>query len=94
MATARLHSRMSFRVLLGCTSIAFLALLSGCALFTGSGTLKVPTVTITASPTTVAADQTSILTITATDAVTLTITGSDGTSYNLGTEGGTQAVTP
>ena len=93
MATAPLHSRM-FRVLLGCTSTAFLTLLSGCALFTGSGTLKVPTVTITANPTTVAADQTSILTIAATDAVTLTITGSDGTSYNLGTEGGIQAVKP
>jgi phospholipase C len=73
----------------GCCS-----LFSGCALFVGSGTLKVPTVTITASPTTVATGYTSILTITANDAVQLTITGSDGTSYNLGTVGGVQAVRP
>jgi len=82
------------RLLLYSTSIGSLALLSGCALFNGSGTLKVPAVTITANPTTVAASQTSILTITATDAATLTITGSDGTTYNLGTQGGVQAVKP
>jgi len=91
--TAPVHSRMSC-ILLSCTSIGFFALLSGCALFTGSGTLKVPTVTITANPTTVATGTTSVLTITATDAATLTITGSDGSSYNLGTEGGIEAVKP
>jgi phospholipase C len=93
LATAALHSRI-LGVLIGCASIGVTALLSGCALFNGSGTLRVPTVTITADPGTVAANQTSILTITATDAVTLTITGSDGTSYNLGTAGGIQAVKP
>jgi len=93
LATSPLFCR-TFRVLLCCASIGFLSLISGCALFTGSGTLKLPTVTITASPTTVAANQTSILTIAATDAVTLAITGSDGTSYNLGVEGGVQAVKP
>ena len=82
------------RVLLCCASIGSLGFLSGCALFTGSGTLRVPTVTITANPGTVAADHTSILTIVATDAVTLAITGSDGSSYKLGTEGGIQAVKP
>jgi phospholipase C len=60
----------------------------------GSGILKVPAVTITASPTTVATGYTSILTITATDAAQLTITGSDGTTYNLGAVGGVQAVKP
>ena len=94
MATSPLHIRTWLRVLLLCTSIGALGLLSGCALFTGSGTLRVPTVTITANPGTVAANQTSILTIAANDAVTLTITGSDGSSYNLGTEGGIQAVKP
>jgi phospholipase C len=94
LATSPLHSRTRLRALLSCTSIGLFGLLSGCALFTGSGTLKVPTVTITAAPGTVAADQTSILTIVATEAATLTITGSDGTSYNLGTDGGIQAVKP
>jgi phospholipase C len=94
LATSPLHSRTRLRALLSCTSIGLFGLPSGCALFTGSGTLKVPTVTITAAPGTVAADQTSILTIVATEAATLTITGSDGTSYNLGTDGGIQAVKP
>ena len=40
------------------------------------------------------ANQTSILTIAATDAASLAITGSDGATYNLGTEGGIQAVKP
>src|SRR3569623_2805489 len=93
LATAALHSRI-FGVLIGCASIGVTALLSGCALFNGSGTLRVPTVTITADPGTVAANQTSILTITAADAVTLSITGSDGTSYHLGTAGGILAVKP
>lgn len=93
MSTAPLLRR-TLRILFGCTSIGSLALLSGCALFTGSGTLKVPTVTITANPATVAADTTSILTITATEAATLTITGSDGSSYKLGIDGGIEAVKP
>ena len=93
MATEPIARRI-FRALLGCTSLALCALLSGCALFVGSGILKVPTVTITASPTTVATGYTSILTITATDAAQLTITGSDGTTYNLGILGGVQAVKP
>lgn len=94
MAISPLHSRTWLRAVLCSTSLGFLGLLSGCALFTGSGTLKVPTVTITATPGTVAANQTSILTIVANDAVTLSITGSDGTSYKLGTDGGIQAVKP
>lgn len=70
-------------------------LLQGCALFVGSGILKKPTVTITATPTSVASGFTAILTITATDAAHLSITGSDGTTYNnLPVAGGTQAVKP
>jgi phospholipase C len=94
LAIPPLHSRTWLRAVLCFTSFGFLGLLPGCALFNGSGTLRVPTVTITANPGTVAALQTSTLTIVANDAVTLSITGSDGTSYNLGTEGGIQAVKP
>jgi len=51
-------------------------------------------VTITANPTTVPANTTSLLTITATDAATLSITGSDGSTYKLGINGGIEAVKP
>ncbi len=70
------------------------SLCSGCALFVGSNILKVPTITISASPTTVAAGQTVILTITALDATQVTMTGSDGTTYNFATTGGVQSVKP
>ena len=93
MATAPLYNR-TFRIALCFASIGFITLLSGCALFTGSGTLRVPTVTITANPTTVPANTTSLLTITATDAATLSITGSDGSTYKLGINGGIEAVKP
>jgi len=83
-----------FHIFLLGSLIGFSSLLSGCALFVGSGILKVPTVTITAAPSTVPTGYTSILTIAATDAAQLTITGSDGTTYNLGTQGGVQAVKP
>jgi phospholipase C len=72
----------------------FCSLCSGCALFVGSNILKVPTVAITANPTSVAVGQTAILTVTATDATQLTVTGSDGSSYNLAKTGGIQAVKP
>src|SRR5579863_4474042 len=68
------------------------SLCSGCALFVGSNILKAPTITISASPTTVAVAQTAILTVTAVDAVQVTVTGSDGTTYNLARTGGIQAV--
>ena len=53
-----------------------------------------PTITIAASPASVTAGSSSILTITATNAAQVTLAGSDGTSYSLGATGGTQAVSP
>ncbi len=67
---------------------------SGCALFVGSNILKAPTITISASPSTVAVAQTALLTVTAVDAVQVTVTGSDGTTFNLAKSGGIQAVKP
>jgi phospholipase C len=93
LATSFVSGKPS-RAFLGCTLMSFCSLLSGCALFVGSDTMKVPTVTITANPVSVVIGATSILTITATDAAQLTITGSDGTTYNLGATGGVQAVKP
>ena len=66
----------------------------GCALFVGSNILKVPTITITANPTSVPVGQTAILTVAATDATQLTVTGSDGSSYNFAKAGGVQSVKP
>jgi phospholipase C len=73
-------------------SLCFLS--SGCALFVGSGALKVPTVTISANPTTVAVNQTTIITVAATSATQVTVTGSDGTTYTFARTGGIESVKP
>jgi phospholipase C len=57
-------------------------------------TSQVPTVNISASPTSISAGDSSTLTVTATNATQVTISGSDGTVYNLQPGGGTQLVTP
>ncbi|HEY1647016.1 MAG TPA: alkaline phosphatase family protein [Terracidiphilus sp.] len=53
-----------------------------------------PTVSISANPTSIAAGASSLLTISATNATQVTVTGTDGSSYNLPATGGTQAVSP
>lgn len=54
-----------------------------------------PTVTITANPASITADNSSILTVTATNATNLTITGSDGSKYPpLPPNGGTLPISP
>ncbi|HEX6495306.1 MAG TPA: alkaline phosphatase family protein [Acidobacteriaceae bacterium] len=53
-----------------------------------------PTVSIAASPASIAAGASSSLTVTATNATAVTVAGSDGSSYNLSSSGGTQAVSP
>jgi phospholipase C len=75
----------------------FLAL-SGCG-SAKSGTLSTdppatPTVTIAASPASIASGASSTLTVSATNATQVTVSGSDGSSYSLSASGGTQAVTP
>ena len=87
-------TRRTLWALLGCVFTSFCSLLPGCALFVGSDTLKMPTVTITASPATIARDTTSILTIAAIDAAQVTVSGSDGTAYTFGPDGGIQAIKP
>ena len=87
-------TRRIVRSVIVCTFGSVLSLLSGCALFVGSDALKVPTITMSASPASVASGSTSVLTIIATDAAQLTVTGSDGTTYTLGKAGGVQSVKP
>jgi phospholipase C len=53
-----------------------------------------PTVTISASPTTINAGASSTLTVTAANATSVTVAGSDGSSYTLASTGGTQTVSP
>jgi phospholipase C len=87
-----------------CSTLSLIAIAMTCSLFllvTGCGTVGAgttpttsPTVTIAASPTTVAAGASSTLTVTATNATTVTITGTDKSSYTLTGTGGTQVVKP
>jgi phospholipase C len=71
--------------------LSSLLLLAGCG-SVGPGS-DAPTVTITASPTSIAAGGSSTLTVAATNATTVTITG-DGTTHTLAATGGTLAVKP
>ncbi|HTF62835.1 MAG TPA: alkaline phosphatase family protein [Edaphobacter sp.] len=98
----RLH-RSLYRIL---SPLAALLLLSLLLAFTGCGGAKsadistdptnppAATVSISASPASIAAGATSTLTVTAANATTVKVTGSDGSSYTLPATGGTQAVTP
>jgi phospholipase C len=52
------------------------------------------TVSISASPVSIAAGSTSTLTVAAANATAVKVTGSDGSSYTLSATGGTQPVTP
>ena len=52
------------------------------------------TVTIAASPTSIAAGSSTTLTVGAANALSVQITGSDGSSYKLPAIGGTQTVSP
>jgi len=85
-----------FRLLtLASASLLIAGLMTACgggANFNGS--TAAPTVSMSASPTSVAAGASSTLTVSATNATAVTISGSDGTSYALAVAGGTQSVTP
>jgi len=79
-------------VLLSC--FPWLLLLAGCGADVKVDLGRPPTVTISASPTSITAGSSSVLTVTATNATQVTLTGSDGTTYTLQPSGGTQTVTP
>jgi phospholipase C len=55
---------------------------------------QTPTVSATASPASITAGDSSMLTVTASNATQVKVAGSDGTSYTLAATGGTQSVTP
>jgi phospholipase C len=66
--------------------------ISGCGF--SSGSKPAPTVTISASPTSIAAGGSSTLTVGATNSTSVVVTGSDSSSYTLSATGGTQKVSP
>ncbi|HEY1986894.1 MAG TPA: alkaline phosphatase family protein [Terracidiphilus sp.] len=76
---------------------AVMLALGGCS-STKTGTVTLPpaspTVSIAASPASIAAGGSTTLTVTAANATQVTVTGSDGSSYTLAATGGTQAVSP
>jgi phospholipase C len=63
-------------------------------MFSGSGLSTTPSVTITASPTSIVAGQAATLTITANNVTQVSVTGSDGSTYTLSATGGTESVKP
>jgi phospholipase C len=69
-------------------------LVAGCAGTNFTGSTAAPTVTLSASPASIAAGSSSVLTVTTTKTTQVTITGTDGTSYSMGPTGGTQKVSP
>ncbi len=96
--------RSLYRIL---SPLAALLLLSLLLAFTGCGGAKAgnistdpgntpsaPTVSISASPASIASGSSSTLTVAAANATAVKVTGSDGSSYTLSATGGTQAVTP
>jgi phospholipase C len=82
----------SLSVLAAVLALPLLMLFAGCGTVHAGDTAA--TVTITASPTTIAPGASATLTVTATNATAVTVSGSDGSSYTLSGTGGTQAVTP
>jgi phospholipase C len=68
--------------------------IAGCGANSGTVIVPPPNVAISASPTSISAGASSMLTVTATNATAVTVTGSDGSSYTLQSTGGTQSVTP
>ncbi len=74
-----------------------LLVLSGCggAKFSGGSTSpSAPTVSIAASPASISAGGSSMLSVSATNATAVTVIGSDGSSYSIPGAGGSQKVTP
>jgi len=74
--------------------LPLLSLVTGCGTSAQMGATAVPTVAISASPSSIASGASAVLTVTATNAISVTVSGSDGSTYTLGLSGGTQTVTP
>lgn len=85
-----------FPVVFSVLCISLLYLVTGCGVTnpgsTASTGASVPTVTISATPATVTANASSMLTVATTNATAVSIKGSDGSSFTMPGAGGSQAV--
>jgi phospholipase C len=66
----------------------------GCSSYHVTGSAPSATVSIVAHPSSIAAGQSSTLTVTAANATQVALTGSDGSKYGLPASGGSEAVSP
>jgi phospholipase C len=85
----------NFSVAVFFVCLPLLLLVAGC----GSNVHMVPTpvaatVSISASPSSIASGGAAVLTVSAANATSVTVTGSDGSSYTMQAGGGTQSVSP
>lgn len=98
MSSAHVRTYLSRHPSWSLFGLLFTVALAGCGSAqldrTSVGTQAPPTISISATPTTITAGQSTTLTVTATNATTVTISGSDGSSYALQATGGTQTVKP
>lgn len=92
-AGIRRHVSRLIRTVLLASSFVALLLSAGCGLFS-SNSGHPPTVSISASPASIASGNSSTLTVTAVGANQVVVTGSDGSSYTLAANGGSQPVNP
>ncbi len=70
-----------------------LLLLAGCGVTVNARSIA-PTVSLSATPASIAPSSSATLLVSATNATAVTVVGSDGTSYTLPANGGTQTVNP
>ena len=93
-AEAVLSFRKPFRTGLAPGLFVSLLIVAGCGSTNGNQANPQPTVSIAASPTSIAAGSSATLTVTASNASGVTVNGSDGSAYKLNPAGGSQSVSP
>ena len=88
------RSRLISRLILTSAVTSICLAGSGCALFSGSNIVGIPTITMTAKPPAVYLGTSTVLTVVATGSLHVTMTGTDGSSYTLQSNGGAETVSP
>jgi phospholipase C len=84
----------TLKFLLLCAAVLVPLLISACSSSHTNGNGTPPSLTIAASPSTITAGGSAMLSVSASNATQVTITGTDGSSYTMAASGGTQKVTP
>lgn len=89
MTSEHIYRSPHVRLLLSSLIVSLTLLMAGCGIHINPA---MPTVGITANPTSVNASGSSSLTITAANATQVKVTGTDGSSYSIPASGGVQSV--